>query len=77
MCAAEGSPELSVAAPLAKAAAADAATFCAGRTIQLHGGIGFTWEHDAHLYLRRAKTDEILFGSPAEQREVLAARVGI
>jgi alkylation response protein AidB-like acyl-CoA dehydrogenase len=77
MVATEGSPELAAAAVLAKAHAADTFTFCAGWNIQVHGGIGFTWEHDAHLYLRRAKTDEALFGSSAYHRSLLADRVGI
>ncbi|HEX9978165.1 MAG TPA: acyl-CoA dehydrogenase, partial [Acidimicrobiia bacterium] len=42
-----------------------------------HGGIGFTWEHDAHLYFKRAKTDELLFGTPARHRAVLADRLGL
>jgi alkylation response protein AidB-like acyl-CoA dehydrogenase len=45
--------------------------------VQLHGGIGVTWEHDIHLYLRRATVDRGLFGAPAEHRAELAAIVGI
>jgi alkylation response protein AidB-like acyl-CoA dehydrogenase len=48
---------------------ADAAVKVAQDCLQVHGGIGFTWEHVCHLYLRRAKADEVLFGSPAEWRE--------
>jgi alkylation response protein AidB-like acyl-CoA dehydrogenase len=69
--------ELAIAAPLAKAYCSEAFFFCAAENIQVHGGIGFTWEHDAHLYFRRAKTDELLFGTPAEHRRVLAERLGI
>jgi alkylation response protein AidB-like acyl-CoA dehydrogenase len=69
--------ELDLAAPIAKAHCSEAFTFCAAENIQVHGGIGFTWEHDAHLYFRRAKTDELLFGSPARHRAILAERLGI
>jgi alkylation response protein AidB-like acyl-CoA dehydrogenase len=77
MLAAAGDPGLRTAALIAKAQAADTFTACAGWNIQVHGGIGFTWEHDAHLYLRRAKADEALFGSSARHRELLADRAGI
>ena len=73
----EGSPELATVAPLAKAEASDAYTFAAGWNIQLLGGIGFTWEQDAHLYFRRAWADAALFGSPAAQRARLADRIGL
>jgi alkylation response protein AidB-like acyl-CoA dehydrogenase len=69
--------ELAVAAPLVKAQAADTFTLCAGTAIQVHGGIAFTWEHDMHLYLRRAKTTEALFGSSVHHRALLADRVGL
>ena len=69
--------ELRVSAPLVKAQAAETFTLCAGSAIQLHGGIGFTWEHDLHLYFRRAKTTEALFGSPATHRALLADRAGL
>ena len=69
--------ELSAAAPMAKALASEAYTFCAAETIQLHGGIGFTWEHDAHLYYRRAHSTALLLGDPAYHRELLARRLGI
>ncbi|MBK5307933.1 MAG: acyl-CoA/acyl-ACP dehydrogenase [Frankiaceae bacterium] len=58
--AAERAPDLPVVAPLAKATATDAFTHIAGDAIQLHGGIGFTWEHDAHLYFKRAWTTALL-----------------
>ena len=77
MLAAAGDPALRTAALIAKAQAADTFTASAGWNIQVHGGIGFTWEHDAHLYLRRAKADEALFGSGARHRALLADRVGI
>jgi alkylation response protein AidB-like acyl-CoA dehydrogenase len=72
-----GSPELATVAPLAKAEAADAYTFAAGWTIQVLGGIGFTWEQDAHLYFRRAWADAGLLGSPAVQRARLADALGL
>lgn len=76
MCA--GDPaELRIAAPLAKAQAADTFTSCAGAAFQVHGGIAFTWEHDLHLYLRRAKTTAALFGGIAYHRALLADRVGL
>ena len=69
--------ELMVAAPTAKAYCSDAYFYCAAENIQVHGGIGFTWEHDAHLYFKRAKTSQLLLGDPAEWRSLLAARLGV
>jgi alkylation response protein AidB-like acyl-CoA dehydrogenase len=57
---------------MAKASASDAVVHAASEMIQFHGGIGFTWEHDAHLYFRRAKTTEQFLGSPQLHREVVA-----
>jgi alkylation response protein AidB-like acyl-CoA dehydrogenase len=74
---AAGDPEVAIAAPLAKSYCSEAYFHCAAESIQIHGGIGFTWEHDAHLYFKRAKTDELLFGSPAEHRAVLADALGL
>jgi len=54
---------------LAQAYCSDAFVSVAATTIQVHGGIGFTWEHPAHLYLRRARTDAQIFGDPAWHRE--------
>ncbi len=45
--------------------------------IQLHGGIGMTWEHPAHLFLKRAKSDEIALGAPGRHREALAGLVAL
>ena len=59
---------LGVAASAAKARCADSAMLVADESLHILGGIGFTWEHDAHLYFRRAKTLELLFGSPASHR---------
>lgn len=75
--ASEGDPDLAIAAPLAQAHCSEAYFHCAAENIQVHGGIGFTWEHDAHLYFKRAKSDELMFGSPADHRAALAARLGL
>lgn len=69
--------ELAITAPLVKAQAADTFALCAGSAIQVHGGIAFTWEHDIHLYYRRAKTTEALFGSSTHHRALLADRAGL
>ncbi|MFJ8021829.1 acyl-CoA dehydrogenase family protein [Streptomyces sp. NPDC096311] len=69
--------EIAVAAALAQAYCSEAFTRVAGDNIQVHGGIGFTWEHPAHLYFKRAKSSEVLLGSPSYHRELLAARLGI
>ena len=75
--AAEGSDELGVAACMAKAYCSEAYFHAAAENIQIHGGIGFTWEHDAHLYFKRAKSSEIYLGDPYYHREMLAQRIGI
>ncbi len=62
--AAEDSDELPVVASLAKSYCSEAYFHAAAENIQIHGGIGFTWEHDAHLYFKRAKSSELLFGRP-------------
>jgi alkylation response protein AidB-like acyl-CoA dehydrogenase len=71
-CLAAGSPDVPVAVALAKATCSDVALKAAQETIQLHGGIGFTWEHPAHLYLKRAKADSIGFGTADVHRGSLA-----
>ncbi|MDX6197132.1 MAG: hypothetical protein QOJ79_283 [Actinomycetota bacterium] len=75
--AANRAPDLSVVAPLAKAVAQDAFTHIAGEAIQLHGGIGFTWEHDAHLYFKRAWTTALLHGDSRTLRRTAFARAGM
>ena len=75
--AAKDDEELATVAPLAKAFSSEAYFFAASENIQVHGGIGFTWEHDAHLYFKRAKSSELLFGDPTYHRELLATRLGI
>ncbi len=67
--------ELAFAGPLAKATCSDAYFRCAAEAIQIHGGVGFTWECDVHLYFKRAKSSEILLGAPAHHREQLAKRM--
>ncbi|MEU0842997.1 acyl-CoA dehydrogenase family protein [Streptomyces sp. NPDC005962] len=66
-----------VAGPLALAAALEAQRAAAGEAVQLHGGIGITWEHDAHLYLKRAASDELLFGPAHRLRARAADRDGL
>ncbi|HLN15180.1 MAG TPA: acyl-CoA dehydrogenase family protein [Acidimicrobiales bacterium] len=75
--AAEDSDELPVVASLAKSYCSEAYFHAAAENIQIHGGIGFTWEHHAHLYFKRAKSSELLLGDPAYHRELLAQRIGI
>ena len=57
---------------MAKAYCSDAFREVGNRGVQIHGGIGFTWEHDAHLYYRRAKSSELMLGTPSEHREIAA-----
>ena len=76
-CASEQSDELPAVASLAKAYCSDAYFYAASENIQIHGGIGFTWEHPAHLYFKRAKSSELLFGASTYHRELLAQRIGI
>ena len=75
--AAEDNDELPVVASLAKSYCSEAYFHAAAENIQIHGGIGFTWEHPAHLYFKRAKSSELLFGDPTYHRELLAQRIGI
>ena len=70
--AAEGAAELPVVASIAKACCTETYTRAATESIHIHGGVGFTWEHDAHLHLRRARSSEVLFGDPAHHRELVA-----
>jgi alkylation response protein AidB-like acyl-CoA dehydrogenase len=71
--AADAAPdELPLAASAAKALAAEVLERAAETCIQVHGGIGFTWEHDAHLYWRRAKVDRLLLGDAAEHLDAVA-----
>jgi alkylation response protein AidB-like acyl-CoA dehydrogenase len=72
-----GTAEFATAAPLAKLVAADAAYTVTRASIQLLGGIGFTWEHDAHRYLKRATTNRLLAGDPVALRRLLLARAAL
>jgi alkylation response protein AidB-like acyl-CoA dehydrogenase len=75
--AAESADELPVASSIAKAECSDVVFRAAADNIQIHGGVGFTWEHDAHLYLRRAKTSEVYLGDADHHCELLAEMLGI
>ena len=72
----EGDPEAEMAVSMAKAAASDAGRKVCAAGIQLHGGIGMTWEHDLHLFLKRAKADEVAFGDATWHRERIARLMG-
>ena len=74
---AEDSAEIPVLASLVKAYASETYFHVAAENIQIHGGIGFTWEHDAHLYFKRAKASELFLGDGAYHRERLANRIGL
>ena len=76
-CASEMNDELPSVASLAKAYCSEAYFHATAENIQIHGGIGFTWEHPAHLYFKRAKSSELMFGDPTYHRELLAQRIGI
>ena len=69
--------DLDVIASLAKAECSEAALEVAAETIQVHGGIGFTWEHPAHLYFKRAKSAELFLGTPAYHRELMCQALGV
>jgi alkylation response protein AidB-like acyl-CoA dehydrogenase len=76
-CLAEGSADAGVAVAMAKAFCGETAVKAAEECVQLHGGIGFTWEHPAHLYLKRAKSGSIAFGTPDRHRAALAGLVDL
>ncbi|PKV99988.1 alkylation response protein AidB-like acyl-CoA dehydrogenase [Amycolatopsis echigonensis] len=71
----EGRPDAELAARTALAAATEAAQRAAGDALQVHGGIGFTWEHPSHVFLKRTRARRSLFGSPARQLDSLGARL--
>ncbi|MFI5693821.1 acyl-CoA dehydrogenase family protein [Kribbella sp. NPDC051586] len=77
VCAAENDADLALMASLAKSFCSTTFVQAATDNIQLHGGIGFTWEHPAHLYLKRAKSGQLLFGGPALHRERVARALGL
>jgi alkylation response protein AidB-like acyl-CoA dehydrogenase len=72
----EGEPDAAMAVSMAKAAASDAGRKVCAAGIQLHGGIGMTWEHDLQLYLKRAKASEIALGDATWHRERIARLLG-
>jgi alkylation response protein AidB-like acyl-CoA dehydrogenase len=81
-CLADGDPaspgwDGPVAVALAKSACSETAVLAAEECVQLHGGIGFTWEHPAHVYLKRAKASSVGFGSAGAHRSALAALVNL
>ena len=71
----ENSPDAATAVSIAKMYASDAARTVGNRGIQIHGGMGFTWENDIHLYYRRAKASETAFGDATFHRERIALMV--
>lgn len=74
---ADAPDELPVAAATAALVCGEAYTWVAGETVQVHGGIGFTWEHPAHLHVRRAATGAALFGTAAASRHTLLDQLGV
>ncbi len=74
---AEDSEEIPVLASLLKAYASETYFHVAAENIQIHGGIGFTWEHDAHLYFKRAKSSQLFLGDGNYHRDRLATRIGL
>jgi alkylation response protein AidB-like acyl-CoA dehydrogenase len=76
-CLADQDPDAEVAVAVAKSLCSDVAVLAAEECVQMHGGIGFTWEHPAHLWLKRAKADQIALGTPDRHRARLAELVGL
>jgi alkylation response protein AidB-like acyl-CoA dehydrogenase len=76
-CLADNDKDIPVAVALAKSACCEAAVTAAQECVQLHGGIGFTWEHSPHLYLKRAKAASLAFGTPGAHRADLAGLVNL
>jgi alkylation response protein AidB-like acyl-CoA dehydrogenase len=74
---AEDDGRRALATSTAKAAAGDCAALLAKEGIQIHGGIGYTWEHDMHLYVRRVKSSSLLFGNAAQHRARVADLIGL
>jgi alkylation response protein AidB-like acyl-CoA dehydrogenase len=75
--ASDDTDELPAVASLAKAYCSDAYFQCAAENIQIHGGVGFTWEYDCHLHFKRAKSSESLLGDPPHHRELVAKAIGL
>jgi alkylation response protein AidB-like acyl-CoA dehydrogenase len=76
-CLADADPDTAVAASLAQAHCGPVAVRAAEECVQLHGGIGFTWEHPAHWYLKRAKASAIALGTAAQHRATLGPLVDL
>ena len=74
---AEDDPRRALATAMAKAAAGDAVSRIAKEAIQVHGGIGYTWESDVHLYVRRIESDAVLFGTAQQHRQTIADLIGV
>jgi alkylation response protein AidB-like acyl-CoA dehydrogenase len=74
-CIDSGDPDAENAARMAKSAASDAGAFISDRSVQLHGGIGFTWECDVHLFFKRSLHNQMLYGDGAYQRRLLAEQL--
>jgi len=70
-------PDQHVAVAVAQSYCADLAVRAAEEAVQLHGGIGMTWEHPAHLHLKRAKADQLLLGTPETHRQALAVLIDL
>ena len=70
-----GAEDAAVAASICKSYVSDSARRVCGEAIQVHGGIGFTWEYDLHLYFKRAKSLEVQFGDAEYHRELIAQHV--
>ncbi len=64
-------------ASAAKSYVGDHATFVLQECVQMHGGLGVTWEYDLHLYLRRATTNQVRYGTPRDHRERIARLIGM
>ena len=73
----ENAENVGIATALASVCSTDAAVFTTAENVQVHGGIGFTWEHPAHLYFRRAQSSALLHGSADDARELLLRRLGV
>jgi alkylation response protein AidB-like acyl-CoA dehydrogenase len=72
----ENDPEVPMLASLVKASASEAYLQTAIHAVQMHGGIGFTWDNDTHLWFKRAKSSEILFGDANQHREKMMQHMG-
>jgi alkylation response protein AidB-like acyl-CoA dehydrogenase len=77
LCGGAQGEELAEAASLAKAYCSETYFFNAGTALQMHGGVGFTWEYDVHLYFKRARASESFLGDGAEHRERIAVELGL